>query len=109
MAHKEIGLDRLAKIAEDLSDISKVESPPKHVGRRVLLMLAPDKPKVELVKRKLEAVRAREEAMKKGEAAPSETPEQKPDPADEDQAEPKGDGERQPSPDAAEESVASNR
>ena len=74
MAHKEIGLDRLRKIADDLADIAKVESPPKHMGRRVLLMLAPDKAKVESLKRKIEAARQREEAAKKAASGGADKP-----------------------------------
>lgn len=64
MAHKEIGLDRLRKISEDLADISKVEAAPKHVGRRVLLMLAPDRSKIEVIKRREEAAKKKAEAEK---------------------------------------------
>ena len=64
MAHKEIGLNRLQQICEDLSDVAKVESAPKHIGRRVLVMLAPDRPKIESIKRKLEAEKKAEEAAK---------------------------------------------
>ncbi len=52
MAHKHIGLDRLRQICDDLGDIAKVESPPKDVGRDVTLLLAPDKQKIETIKRK---------------------------------------------------------
>jgi translation initiation factor IF-3 len=55
MAHREIGMDRLKKIAEDLGDIAKVETPPKLMGRRMSLILAPDKSKVEAAKRKQQA------------------------------------------------------
>ncbi len=61
MQHKDIGLDRLQQIAKDLSDIAKIEVPPRHAGRQVTLILAPDKPKIEAIKRK----QAAEEAAKK--------------------------------------------
>ncbi len=57
MMHKELGIERLARIVDDLSDISKVEMPPRWAGRSASLLLAPDKPKVEAYKRRLEEER----------------------------------------------------
>jgi len=54
MAHKELGLERLRKICIDLSDIAKVEMAPRWMGRQASIVLAPDKPKIEAIKRKLE-------------------------------------------------------
>lgn len=53
MMHKEIGIERLSQIVDDLSDIAKVEMPPRWAGRSASLLLAPDKPKVEAYKRRL--------------------------------------------------------
>ena len=53
MAHKELGLERLAQICEDLSDIAKIEMAPRWMGRQASILLAPDKVKIEAVKRKL--------------------------------------------------------
>lgn len=58
MMHKELGLERLGEIVEDLSDIAKVEVPPRWAGRSASLLLAPDKPKVESYKKKLAEERA---------------------------------------------------
>lgn len=58
MMHKQIGVERLREIVDDLSDIAKVEAPPRWVGRSANLMLAPDKPKVEAYKRQIEKERA---------------------------------------------------
>jgi translation initiation factor IF-3 len=52
MMHKEIGLERLTQIVEDLSDVSKVEIPPRWFGRAASIMLAPDKVKIDAIKRK---------------------------------------------------------
>ena len=41
MAHPEHGFTVMKKVADDLSDISKVESPAKMVGRRMTMMLSP--------------------------------------------------------------------
>jgi len=64
MAHREIGLDRLRKICDDLEDVSKVEVPPKLMGRRMSLILSPDKTKIEKIKRKLAKSKADAEAEK---------------------------------------------
>ncbi|TVQ78679.1 MAG: translation initiation factor IF-3 [Phycisphaeraceae bacterium] len=53
VAHKEIGVDRIKGICEELSDIAKVESPPKHAGRDITVILAPDKGKVDAAKRRI--------------------------------------------------------
>ena len=43
MAHRNLGLDSMKRICVDLSDIAKVESEPKMMGRRATMVLAPDK------------------------------------------------------------------
>ncbi|MEM1071984.1 MAG: translation initiation factor IF-3 [Planctomycetota bacterium] len=53
MAHKHLGLDNLRQFFESLEDICKVEQPPKPLGRQFTMLLAPDKVKVEAVKRQL--------------------------------------------------------
>ena len=65
MAHKDIGMDRLHEICESLADIAKVEAPPKHAGRRVSLILAPDKTKIQAIKKREESLRAAEADKKK--------------------------------------------
>lgn len=65
MVHKELGLERLAEIVEQLSDIAKVEMAPRWVMRQASIVLAPDKNKVEGVKRqkaKDEAAEAKSDA-----------------------------------------------
>jgi translation initiation factor IF-3 len=48
MAHQDIGLNTLRSIRDRLSDISKVEAEPKLMGKRMTMVLAPDrKPKSE--------------------------------------------------------------
>ncbi len=58
MMHRELGMKRLRGIIDSLEDVAKVETPPKQAGRRLSLILAPDKTKIEAIKRK----KAREEA-----------------------------------------------
>jgi translation initiation factor IF-3 len=41
MAHPEIGLNMLEKLAEDLKDVATVEVPPKLEGRNMHMLLAP--------------------------------------------------------------------
>ncbi len=43
MDYPEIGLEDLREIAEELSDVSTVEQTPKMEGRRMMLILAPNK------------------------------------------------------------------
>ena len=43
MAHRNLGLTAMRKICNDLSDIAKVESEPKMMGRRATMVLAPDR------------------------------------------------------------------
>lgn len=54
MQHRDIADGRFKGIIEGLSDIAKVEVGAKLFGKRMSLILAPDKPKVEAIKRKLE-------------------------------------------------------
>lgn len=53
MMHKQLGLERLEKICVDLSDIAKIEMAPRWVGRQTSIVLAPDKDKIEHIKRKM--------------------------------------------------------
>jgi translation initiation factor IF-3 len=41
MAHPEIGRRLLDRLAEEVSDLGKIESPPKLDGRNMIMMLAP--------------------------------------------------------------------
>lgn len=43
MAHQEIGLNTLREIRDKLADMSKVESEPRLMGRRMTMILAPDR------------------------------------------------------------------
>ncbi|MCZ6835150.1 MAG: translation initiation factor IF-3, partial [Planctomycetota bacterium] len=46
MVHKERGYDRMKSIIERLDDVSKLETPPRMFGRRMTMILAPDKVKI---------------------------------------------------------------
>jgi translation initiation factor IF-3 len=45
IVHKDLGLKRLASVAEELSDVSKIETPPRWSGRQASIILAPDRTK----------------------------------------------------------------
>ncbi|CAG0998153.1 Translation initiation factor IF-3 [Phycisphaerales bacterium] len=58
IAHRQLGLDNLAEVRDALADISKVEQSPRWMGKQASIILAPDKVKVEALKRKIEKERA---------------------------------------------------
>ena len=43
MDHRELGMRTMKNICETMADISKVESPPRMMGRRMTMVLAPDR------------------------------------------------------------------
>ncbi len=55
MMHRGRGDDRMKDIIGTLEDISKVEMPPRMAGRRMTMILAPDKAKIEGIKRRQQA------------------------------------------------------
>ncbi len=69
MIHRHRGHDRMREIIEQLSDISKVEMPPRQTGRRMTMMLSPDKVKIEKAKQR-EASKMRDAEVK----SPPDTP-----------------------------------
>jgi translation initiation factor IF-3 len=52
LMHRNRGDQRMKEIIEKLSDISRVEIPPRMAGRRMSVILAPDKPKIEAILRR---------------------------------------------------------
>jgi translation initiation factor IF-3 len=55
MAFRQKGDERMEDIIERLSDLAKVEVPPRLNGRRMGMILVPEKQKVEAYKRKMTA------------------------------------------------------
>ncbi len=51
MLHKDRGHRRMAGIIEKMSNVAKVEVPPRLMGRRLTMILAPDRAKIEQYKR----------------------------------------------------------
>ncbi len=76
MLHKERGNQRMADVIEQLSDISKVEMTPRMAGRRMTLILGPDKPKIDRIKAAEAATKAETESPEAtaSDAAPVEAP-----------------------------------
>jgi len=68
MIHKEKGTERLDGIVEQLSDIAKLEVPARLAGRRMTMILAPDKAKIEQIKRK-QAAQAQQVAARERDRA----------------------------------------
>jgi translation initiation factor IF-3 len=58
IAHKDIGLANLREVANQLADIAKLEQTPRWMGKQASILLAPDRPKIESIKRKLEKEKA---------------------------------------------------
>jgi translation initiation factor IF-3 len=61
MQHRDIADARFRSILDNLGDISKLEMMPKLLGKRMSLILAPDKTKIEAIKRKLEREQSAEQ------------------------------------------------
>jgi len=57
MAHKDRGDIRMKEIIDRLADLAKVEVPPRLNGRRISMIMVPDRTKVEAFKRKEAASR----------------------------------------------------
>lgn len=58
MAHRDRGDVRMREVIERLADLAKVEAPPRMAGRRMSMILVPDRAKVEAIKRRLAAEKA---------------------------------------------------
>lgn len=82
MAHREIGINRLAEIAKTLSEVGKIEAPPRWNGPQAYIIVAPDKVKCEAIKRA--EAKARAEALKRGEKIKEEVIPELPDDDDDD-------------------------
>jgi translation initiation factor IF-3 len=70
IAHRDLGLDNLRHVATSLGDIGKVEQTPRWMGKSASIIIAPDKTKIEAIKRKLDKEKA--EKIAKGEVVEDE-------------------------------------
>jgi len=77
MLHKERGRDRMQEIIRQLVDLAKVEVPPRIMGRRITMILAPDKAKIEQLKQR----EAAQQSAPAAEAPAGQEPEAEPAPA----------------------------
>jgi translation initiation factor IF-3 len=55
--HKERGIQRMHEIRQQLADLSRVEIEPRLMGKRLTMILAPDRAKIEQLRRRLESGR----------------------------------------------------
>jgi len=74
LAHKSRGDVRMAQVAERLSDLGKVEVEPRLAGKRMTMIIIPERQKIELFKRK-EAQDAKAAGRAPAAGAPSEADE----------------------------------
>lgn len=70
IAHKDIGLGNLKKVADALMDLCRLEQAPRWFGKQASIIVAPDKTKVDAIKRKLDKERA--EKLARGEKVEEE-------------------------------------
>jgi translation initiation factor IF-3 len=70
IAHRDLGLANLKEVATALADVAKLEQMPRWFGKQASIMLAPDRTKIEAIKRKLEKEKA--EKLAKGEKVEEE-------------------------------------
>lgn len=70
IAHRELGLENLRDVFTALQDVSKLEQTPRWFGKQASIILAPDKAKVDALKRKL--AREKAEKLAKGEKVEEE-------------------------------------
>jgi translation initiation factor IF-3 len=77
MAHRDLGIQRLREIADKLAEVGKLESPPRWNGPSASILFAPDKAKIEAIKRQEARARAMAEAEAKrlGKTLPLPEPE----------------------------------
>ena len=74
MAYREMGEQRMRESCEQLADIAKPDGFPKLAGRRMNIVLLPEKTKIEAVKRAIAKEKAAEEKAKGEVKAEAEEP-----------------------------------
>ena len=74
LQHKHLGDARMKEIITRLSDVSKVETPPRLAGRRMSMILTPDKTKIEAMQRKNGGVKPAAPPIADEAAAPAAVP-----------------------------------
>jgi translation initiation factor IF-3 len=64
MMHKHRGQIRMTEIVEQMADVAKLEVPPRFVGRRITMILAPDKARIDRIKQRKASIQEDAEATK---------------------------------------------
>lgn len=73
LMHRHLGDQRMKEVIDALADVSKVETPPRLAGRRMSVILAPDKPKIDaIIRRNAAAAKADGGAKASDDAKPQE-------------------------------------
>lgn len=72
LAYKNKGDERMAHIAEELADIGRVELAPRLNGKRMSMILVPDRAKVDAIKKKAGGTKSAKPAEPKGSEAKSD-------------------------------------
>ena len=80
MLHRERGHERMANVISTLEDIAKVEMEPRMAGRRMSIIMSPDKNKINQILRE-EAAKATAKSTPAEVEAPAVEPEAQPDTA----------------------------
>lgn len=57
MMHRQRGHDRMKDIIDSLSDVGKIETSPRFAGRRMTMIIAPDRAKIQRIKGQQEAIK----------------------------------------------------
>ena len=71
MAHRERGSERMREVFSQLEDIAKMELAPRMAGRRMTMVVCPDRQKVQKIESDLKREAARAAAAEAKEAAPA--------------------------------------
>jgi translation initiation factor IF-3 len=72
IAHRDLGLQNLRQVADALADVGKIEQTPRWMGKQASIIVAPDRVKIEAIKRKLEKEKAAR--LARGEKVEEEKP-----------------------------------
>jgi translation initiation factor IF-3 len=97
MMHKHRGQIRMTEIVEQMADVAKLEVPPRFVGRRITMILAPDKARIDRIKQRKASMQEDAEAT---EPPVEETPATETTPATEAETTPAAEAETTPAAEA---------
>jgi translation initiation factor IF-3 len=97
MMHKHRGQIRMTEIVEQMADVAKLEVPPRFVGRRITMILAPDKARIDRIKQRKASMQEDAEAT---EPPVEETPATETTPATDAETTPAAEAETTPAAEA---------